>query len=56
MTTNFGGARPRNFVELSKSLNSYMSYLVELRVPDSHFNEIRRQPFLGSVLSSPQKK
>ena len=49
MTTNFSGVRPRNFFELSNSLNYYMSYMDELRVPDSHFNEIRKQPFLGSV-------
>ena len=56
MTTNFSGARPRNFFELSKSLNCYMPYLDKLRVPDSHFNELRRQLFLGSVLSSLKKK
>ena len=50
MTTNFSGVRPRNFFELSNSLNYYMPYLAELRVPDSHVNEIRRQPFSGSVI------
>ena len=51
MTKNFSGVGPRNFFELSKSLNYYMPHLDELRVPDSHLGEIRRKPFLGSVLS-----
>ena len=56
METNFSGARHRNFFELSKSLNYFMPYLTELRVPDSHFSEICRQSFLGSLLSSPKIK
>ena len=56
MTTNFNGARLRSFFELSKSLNYYMPNTNELRELDSHFGEIRRQPFLGSVLLFPTVK
>ena len=56
MIKNFSGVRPRKFFEFSKSLNYYMPHLVELRVPDSHVNEIRRQPFSRSVIIFQKKK
>ena len=43
-------------LSFSESLNYYMSYLNELCEPDSHFGEIRRQPFLGSILFFPKAK